>query len=72
MLQRLENPVYWLAILSGLKLILNACGVDIITDNQINNIANGVAAIIAVIALVWTQYINAQLTKQIGVLKQGQ
>ena len=50
MLDKLENPVYWLAILSGLKLITDASGFPIISDHQVNAVADGVASLITVIA----------------------
>lgn len=39
------------AILGAAKLVLNAFGVDIISDNDINNIANGVAAVISIVGV---------------------
>jgi uncharacterized membrane protein len=50
MLEKLQNPIYWLAILGGIKIILNANGVQIITDDQVNAIANGLSALVDVIA----------------------
>lgn len=39
------------AILGAAKLILNAFGLDIISDNDVNNIANGVAAVISIVGV---------------------
>ena len=54
-MDRLRNPLFYVGILGGVKLILTAFGVDIITDEQINQIANGLAAICTV-AGVATSY----------------
>lgn len=48
---RLCNPLFWVSILSGIKLVFNAFGVTIIADDQINNIANGFAAIFTAIGI---------------------
>lgn len=63
MLDKFENPVYWLAILSGIKLILNANGINLISDDQVNAIADGIASLItvgaAIVALVSTKEKNS-------------
>ena len=41
-----------IAILGALKLVLNAFGIDIITDQNINDIANGIAAIVTVVGVI--------------------
>ncbi|MCL6452124.1 MAG: hypothetical protein K6T78_00680 [Alicyclobacillus sp.] len=43
-----------IAILGAVKLILQAFGVNIITDQQIDAIGNGVAALITVIGVIMT------------------
>jgi len=41
-----------IAILGALKLVLEAAGYDIITDQNINDIANGIAALVTVVGVV--------------------
>jgi uncharacterized membrane protein len=41
-----------IGILGAIKLILQAFGIDIITDDAIDAIANGVAAVVAIIAVL--------------------
>lgn len=40
------------ALLGAAKLVLNAFGLDIITDQNINDIANGIAAIVTIAGVV--------------------
>ena len=40
------------AVLGAVKIVLQAFGLDIITDDQINAIANGVAAIVTIFGVV--------------------
>jgi uncharacterized membrane protein len=70
MLVKFENPVYWLAILSGLKLILSSNGIQLITDSQVNLIANGLAAIITVAAGAIALYQGKVTAAEIKALKQ--
>jgi len=48
---RLTNPAFYLAILGAAKLVTDAFGLQIISDEQINSIANGLAAIVTVIGV---------------------
>ncbi|WP_167357090.1 hypothetical protein [Paenibacillus pectinilyticus] len=48
-----------LGLLGAVKLILNAYGVDLITDDTVNAIANGVAALLSV-AGVYTNHKQAE------------
>ena len=50
MLEKLRKPIIVTGLLGALKLATNAFGLDFISDEQINAIANGVSAIAAVIA----------------------
>ena len=50
MLEKLRTPVIVAGLLGAVKLATNAFGLDIISDDQINTIANGVSAVAAVIA----------------------
>ncbi|MBX5436220.1 MAG: hypothetical protein IRZ33_03285 [Alicyclobacillaceae bacterium] len=42
------------ALLGALKLILQAFGYNLMTDQEVNDIANGVAAVVTVIGVVMT------------------
>lgn len=48
MLEKLRTPAIFVAVLGAAKLILEAFGYNIITDDQINSISNGLAAIFTV------------------------
>lgn len=43
-----------LALLGAVKLALNSFNIDIITDSQVNEIANGVAAVLTIGGVVMT------------------
>jgi len=49
--KRLSSPAFYLALLGASKLMLDAFGVKIITDEQINAIANGTATLFATIGI---------------------
>ncbi len=61
MLEKLRKPVIIAGLLGALKLATNAFGLDIISDDQINAIANGISAIAAIIATL----INRDAPKEI-------
>jgi len=50
MLEKLRKPIIVSGLLGAAKLAASAFGYDIISDDQINAIANGVSALAAVIA----------------------
>lgn len=52
---RLRSPAFYAALLGLLKLTMQAFGVDIITDEQVNTIANGLSTLVTVVgvALNW-------------------
>lgn len=50
-IEKLCQPLFWISLISGVKLILNAFGVAIISDEQANDIANGLAAIFTVVGV---------------------
>lgn len=52
MWDRAQKPAFYLGILGALKLCSEAFGVQIITEEQINAIANGLAALATVIGVV--------------------
>lgn len=41
-----------IAILGALKIVLEAFNVDLITDDQINSIANAVAAVVTIVGVM--------------------
>ena len=49
--QRLSSPAFYLALLGAAKLVLNAFGITIITDEQINAVANGLATLLATVGI---------------------
>lgn len=50
MLEKLRKPTIVAGVLGAIKLATDTFGLNIITDDQVNAIANGIAAIAAVIA----------------------
>lgn len=52
-MKRLEQAAFWVAILSAGKLITDAFDVNIITDEQVNAIANGMASLFTVVGVAW-------------------
>ena len=49
--RRLSSPAFYLALLGAAKLVLNACGITLITDDQINAVANGLATLLATVGI---------------------
>lgn len=49
--RRLSSPAFYVALLGAAKLGLNAFGVHLISDDQVNEIANGLATLTAVIGV---------------------
>lgn len=52
MLEKLRKPALVIAILGAVKLVTDAFGVQILTDENINAIANGVSAIATVVGIL--------------------
>ena len=50
MLEKLRKPTIIAGLIGAIKLATDAFGLNIITDDQVNAIANGVAAAAAIIA----------------------
>jgi phi LC3 family holin len=48
---RLSRPAFYIAMLGAIKLITDAFGYSLITNEQINAIANGVATLVTVIGV---------------------
>ena len=49
--KRISSPAFWLAMLGAGKLVMDAFGVTPITDEQMNNAANGLATIFAMVGI---------------------
>jgi uncharacterized membrane protein len=49
--KRLSSPAFYLALLGAAKLLLDAFGVKIINDDQINAVANGLATLFATVGI---------------------
>lgn len=49
-----------LALLGAIKLALNSFSIDIITDTQMNDLANGVSAVITICGVVMTHIKKAK------------
>lgn len=51
----MQNPINWtsltITVLGAAKIVLEAFNVDVINDDMINNIANGVAAIATIVGV---------------------
>lgn len=52
MLEKLRTPALVVAILGAVKLVTDAFGIVILTDENINAIANGVSAIATVVGIL--------------------
>jgi len=48
---RLTKPAFYVAILGATKLVTDAFGMTIISDDQVNAIANGIAALATVVGV---------------------
>jgi len=51
MLEKLRKPALFVAVLSAAKLITDAFGYQVFTDEQINDISNGLASIFTVVGI---------------------
>jgi len=58
MLEKFRKPALAIAILGAVKLVTDAFGVQILTNDSINEIANGVSAVATVIGILINR--NAQ------------
>ena len=52
MLEKLRKPTLAVAVLGAIKLVTDAFGLVILTDENINAITNGVAAIATVVGIL--------------------
>lgn len=51
-MEKLRKPAIFVAILSAVKLITDAFGYQIISNEQVNSISNGLAAIFTVVGVL--------------------
>ena len=52
MLEKLRKPALVIACLGAVKLVTDAFGLQLLTDESINDIANGVSALATVIGIL--------------------
>jgi len=52
MLEKFRKPTLVVAILGAIKLVLDVSGVPVLTDDNINAIANGIAAIATIVGIL--------------------
>jgi len=52
MLEKLRKPALVLALLGAVKLVTDGFGIQILTNESINEIANGVSAVVTVIGIL--------------------
>jgi hypothetical protein len=60
MLEKLRKPVIVAGLIGALKLATDAFGLNLISDDQVNAITNGVSAVAAVIAAAINRDAKAQ------------
>lgn len=48
---RLRSPAFYAAILGAIKLVSDAFGYEVISDEQVNTIANGLATLFIVVGV---------------------
>ncbi len=48
---RLSRPAFYVAILGATKLVIDAFGLQLFSDDQVNSIANGLAALATVVGV---------------------
>jgi len=51
-LEKFRKPTLVVAILGAIKLVLDVAGVPVLTDDNINAIANGVAAVATIVGIL--------------------
>ena len=64
-----DNPAFYIGIIAGIKVVLSLFGYNIITDEQVNTIANGVAAIFSVGVVVYGLFRTKSLKLQNQALR---
>jgi len=52
MLEKLRKPALMIAVLGAVKLVTDAFGIVVLTNDNINAIANGVSAVATVIGIL--------------------
>jgi len=58
--KRFTSPAFYLALLGAVKLMTDAFGAKIISDEQVNAVANGAATIFATIGIFWGYESNSE------------
>lgn len=49
--ETLKKPAFWIAILGAVKVVASSFGYELFQEDQIETIANGVAAIVTVVGV---------------------
>ena len=52
MFEKMKKPLFWAGVIGAAKLATDAFGVQLITNEQVNVIADGLAALATVIGVV--------------------
>ena len=52
MFEKMKKPMFWAAIIGAIKLITDAMEVQLISNEQVNQISDGVAALLTVAGVV--------------------
>jgi len=54
MMEKMKSPLFWLGVFGALKLALDTMGHGVITDAQVNALANGLATVFAIVGVYAT------------------
>lgn len=49
--QKLTSPLFWAAILGAIKIVLDTIGIQVIDNQKVDALANGIAATVAIIGI---------------------
>ena len=52
MLERMRKPALFIAVLGAVKLVTDAFGFQLLTNEQVNDISNGLAALATVVGIL--------------------
>lgn len=52
MLEKMKKPMFWAGVIGAIKLATDAFGVQLITNEQVNVIADGLAALATVAGVI--------------------
>lgn len=52
MIEKFRKPALFIAVLGAVKLVTDAFGFQLLTDESINDISNGLAALVTVVGIL--------------------